>query len=513
MKKFNGVLKYTAIAAAMLSVGFSAHAGGSLSPTATVFATQNFGSTSTAAMEVVPGVLTYVFSTPGGIVLNNGGVLNMYFRLGNGALFTAVPTTADISGTIATGLGLTKTAVTLSTTDGGTTMVVTFTNSTGGNVTIGVGATAIWTPAAGRAVKNVNTVLNTAGNTVGVTASASVLAANANAVTLPADIDGPAATSVAVATAGSAFTPNVTSSAAFGTPETQKIDVTVSPAQTKFTSGVNSTVTTRVTLGSFKFTDVASVNQLNGTTPYNVANVIAASATSTSAVVTGNFGGAGPGGAVTLSASATCTPALGAGGTAVLSNSNGTATFTGATTAATGVATFVCYTADGTVTIPTTTPSIVATLAPIASTGAATTASGSLYPLTLNGATVDVTSYIPLAATGFANYIRVVNTGSTAAIISAAVVPEATGIPGTSAPLSATPLPAGAAFTFGPAAIEAAIGTQVNTARPRVRITAPTGSLMVQSYLATPGGGITNMSNSQQYTPAASGSVAIPTGN
>ena len=512
MKKRNVIL-HTAIASALLAMGVSAQAGGSLSQsTAFVVATQNFGATSAATAEVVPNAATYTYSTSGGIVLNPTGVIVMYLRLTNGATFTAAPTTADISGSVVTGLGLTKTSVALSTDK--TTIAVTLTNGTGSNITIGVGATMIWTPSATRAVANVNSTLATAGNTIGITGSASVLAAAVNSATLPADIDGPAAATATIATSASAYAGTVTAGGT--TAETQKIDVTASPTQTVMTTGVNAVSTTVVNFGSFAFTDAVTPAKLaDNSGTYNVAAVILNSATSTSAVATGNFAAAGVtggNGSMKLGTNNACTTFTTAGSVGVLSASNTVATWTGVTTAASAAPTYVCMTVSTTagkvVLIPVTTPTILATLAPVAATGANTTASGTLYALGLNGASIDVRSYVPAAATGYSSFVRVVNSGSGSAPISVAVIDQTTGVPGTSYVLDT--LAGGAAKTYLASDIEAKTGALAATARPRLRITAPTSSLQVQSFMSSPNGVFSDMSGGQLYNPAPAGTV---TGN
>lgn len=498
MKKRNVIL-HTAIASALLAMGVAAQAG-TLTTTTKVFATQNFGSTTTATTEIVPGAVTYTYSTPGGIVLNNGGVINAYFRLNNGATFTAIPTTADFSGTVATGLLLTKTSVALSTDK--TTLVLTLTNATGANVTIGVGATIVFTPAATRAVANVNTVLNTAGNSVTMTASNSVLAALSGAgmnatVALPADIDGAAATAVSIASAASGIGATVTAPAAT---ETQKIDVTAATSQTLMTTGVATASTSLVNLGSFTFTDsTTAAMQLNGTTTYSVANN--GGATGVGAVVTGNFGSAATTGAVvtgvTLSSTANCATPLVAGAVASVNTAKTVATFTGGTKQASAAPIYVCMLVNGTAVIPTTNPTITTSLTPTA--GAAEVAiagSGTLYNLTLNGASVDVRSYIPAAATGYATYLRVINTGTSSAPISVAVIDPTTGVAGASSVLGT--LAAGAAKTYLASDVETALGTSLAaTLRPRIRVSGPTSSLQVQSFMSSPSGVFSDMTGAQ----------------
>ncbi len=504
MKKRNVIL-HTAIASALLAMGVSAQAGGSLTATNTKFATQNFNTTSApateAALEIVPAAITYGYSTPGGIVINPSGVVNMYIRLSAGT-FTTVPVAGDFTAgsSVVTVLGLAVGTPALSADS--TTVVVPLSNpSTNANVTIGVGATFVWTPAATRAISGVNTILGTVGGTLSATASASVLTANPAAASLPADIDGPATTAAIFATAASAITGSVT---ATGVTETQKIDVTASPSQTKTTVGVNTATTTKVNFGSFAFTNVAAVKALNGATDYSVAvNGVAAGA-----VATGNFAAAGSTGMV-LTSDAACGTPMAAGSVATMSSTNTIATWTGVTKAASGTATYVCMTVNGTTVIPVTTPTLTTSLTVTPTTGTAITGSGTLYALGLNGASIDVRSYIPAAATGYSSYVRIVNTGTTSAPISVAVIDQATGLAGASSVLGT--LAGGAAKTYLASDVETALGVSlVATLRPRLRITAPTSALQVQSFMSSPDGTFTDMSGGQLSNPTPASTI---TGN
>ncbi|PZP27303.1 MAG: hypothetical protein DI603_22310 [Roseateles depolymerans] len=111
-----------------------------------------------------------------------------------------------------------------------------------------------------------------------------------------------------------------------------------------------------------------------------------------------------------------------------------------------------------------------------------------LLALSSNGATADVASFFPnaLSAYGYSTYLRVVNKGAVSAPISIALIDPSTGVVGTSAVLGT--LPAGAATTFTAAQVEAVIGTLDIAARPRLRLTAPTGALQVQSFIQSPNG-------------------------
>ncbi len=498
MKKRNVIL-HTAIASALLALGFSAQASGTLTATAINFATQNFGATAPATLGITPGPITYTFNTPGGIVVNPTVSIIMYFRLGNGATFAAAPGTGAFTGSITTltPIPLTPTATAISTDK--TTIAVTFTNSGLANATIGVGASVIFTPAAASVV-GVNTTLATVGGVVSASASVSALAAAVNSVALPADLDGPAATAASIATAASAITGAVT--AGGPTAETQKIDVTATPSQAALTVGANGQGITKVNFGSFKFTNVAGVKNTGGTVDYTIAANL--TATGTGAVATGSFSSAG---AMTLTTDAACATALGAGSLAVLTGGT-TATWTAATTAASGVATYVCMTANGTTAIPVTTPTLIVKTTPTTGTDAVTGVSGTLYALGLNGASIDVRSYVPAAAIGYSSFVRIVNTGSTPAPISVAVIDQATGVAGSSAVLGT--LAAGAAKTYLASDIEGATGVIAAGLRPRLRITAPTAALQVQSFMSSPSGVFSDMSGGQLSNPAPATAI---TGN
>ena len=168
----------------------------------------------------------------------------------------------------------------------------------------------------------------------------------------------------------------------------------------------------------------------------------------------------------------------------------------------------VSTTAGKIVSIPVTTPTVVATLAPIAATGANTTASGTLYALSLNGASVDVRSYVPAAVAGYSSFVRIVNSGSTSALISVAVVDQTTGVAGSSFALGT--LAGGAAKTYLASDIEAVTGALAASARPRLRVTAPTSSLQVQSFMSSPSGVFTDMSGGQLSNPSPATAI---TGN
>jgi len=122
-------------------------------------------------------------------------------------------------------------------------------------------------------------------------------------------------------------------------------------------------------------------------------------------------------------------------------------------------------------------------------------ASTPLQALALNGASYDVRNYVPAGAVGYVTYIRVINTGSLSASVSAAQVNETTGVAGVAGVLGT--VAAGAAVNYTSTQVETAVGAVAATARPRIRITAPTNGLEVQTFLAQPNGTISDMTGAQ----------------
>lgn len=488
--KIRNVLLHTAIASAILAMTGVASAG-TLSGS-TTFAAELFGAgTSTLALQ--PTALTYTYSTPGGIVINNGGTLNMYFRLGGGATFAAAPASGDFTGTAVTSLGLTVGTPVLSTDS--MTIVVPLTNNTAGNVTIGVGATLVYTPALGAVVTG------SSAGTITTSASASVAPASVNAPTLPSDVEP--VVSLNYTQTAEAVTTLVVASSAFpnggGIAETARIDLTVAGAPgSRFTTPgptvSNANSPTVINLGAFRFTETAGMQQTAvAGADYTIAGR-AASATALSGTVTGSFK---TGSTATLTTDAGCTSPIGSGSAGTLDVGLTTFTFGGATTPASAANNYVCLTVPTSVaTIPVTEPTASFTYAKTAGTDTADTATGTLYSLQQNGATVVLRNYIPAAVTGYVNVARVINTGSIAAQVSVALIDERTGVAGTSVPIGGV-LPAGAAMRLTQAQIEAAVGTVPANARPRLRFTAPTNGMEVQSFANTPNGAYSNIGGTE----------------
>jgi alpha-tubulin suppressor-like RCC1 family protein len=119
-----------------------------------------------------------------------------------------------------------------------------------------------------------------------------------------------------------------------------------------------------------------------------------------------------------------------------------------------------------------------------------------------------VRSYVPAAnaSSGYTSFIRVINLGTTASPIQATVIDDATGAAGVSGQLIAS-LPAGAAMTFTAQQIETALGANLNaSSRPRISINSssvPSVPLEVQSFMANPGGTVTQIGGAQSGTSVA----------
>ncbi len=494
MKKSNVILR-NAVAGALFAMAGGAQAGTLTG--GTVFATEIAGPTATSALAIQPGAIAYTFNTPGGIVINPGGAIYVYQRLSSG-LFAAAP--ASTSYALSAGItGIAATAVALSTDS--TTVRITLTNTTAGtsadNQTIGVGGTLTWTPAAG-AINNVHTTLATVGGAVNMQASVSSTSSSPNTGTaLPADLDNGLSNTLAVATAAEAITGAVAASSIFTPIETQRIDLTAATGPgSRFTapgaglSNANSPVL--VNLGSVTFTNAAGTQAINdGTTDYTIAG--RGTANTLAGTVTGSFK---TGATMILATDAACTTGIVAGSTGTLNAGLTTFTFTGGTLPTTAVPVYICLGAPATAgSMPETTPTASFTFTKTTTTDKADSAAGTLYALAFNGSQVDVRNYVPAAATGYATFLRVMNTGSVSAAVSAAVIDDTTGTAGAAGVLGT--LAAGASRNFTQAEVEAAAGTVAATSRPRIRITAPTNGLQVQSFLAQPNGTIVDMTGAQ----------------
>jgi len=324
-------------------------------------------------------------------------------------------------------------------------------------------------------------------------------------------------------------------------PETATIDV-VNASGLSLITNINVAAATGselLDLGGFYFKDVNATHTTGGATApfgpdaatsFNLLNDYAAAGATLTGTVTAPAGFFGPAnqkgatttGSVFLSTNATCAGADKIAATTVTISSDGsTVTFadatipnTGGTATVFGSGTPVAGTAVAYVCVQAAVPNAVtwtpgqtfvtATLtAPSAlNVAPVTIAKTALYNLQTNGGNATVRSYIPAAngsgAGVYQSFIRVINTGSISANISAAIVSDTTGLTGVPGVIVKA-LPAGAAATLTSSQIEAAIvaagGTAPTaTSRPRLYVSGPT-SLTVQSFFLSPNGDFNEVSS------------------
>jgi len=490
MKSNKSVLQ-SAVLGALLVMAAGAQAG-NLATTTRTFATEDFGSTQTTTVAIKPAAISYAISNPGGVTVATGQTITLYFRLSGANTFvTANVALADFS-SLPVGIGA-PTAVVVGTAPNANTLALTYTATA--NVNLPINTAIVYTPQAS-SVLVTSSALAAAGGTVTVTGSLSGLAVNTAATTLPADQD-PISSPATIANSATAITGVITSAAAFATtPETTKINLAASPSGSSFTLPVANGNATLLNLGSYTFTNnpviiPTTLAGANYALPV-AAGVAVAPFAGNSVTVTPNAGASFPVGATLFAASnLACTTATSGVITwAAASTSAVLPALAANATPGTGLPTYICLTVPGTLAITPVTPSATATLTKSVATDAADTiAATSLYPLAYNGSVVDVRSYIPVAASGYQSFIRVINAGPISAPISVAVIDGVTGVVGTSAALGV--VPALGATTFTSTQIEAATGAlpALNSVgganRPRLRFTGAANNLQVQSFILT----------------------------
>jgi hypothetical protein len=494
MKKLNLIC-----ASIALLVAGGANAGQAVS-TATKIAVENFGGSAATqnTLAVLGAPISYSMSSI--TAVNSGSVVYFTIRL-TGGKFAGTPTATNFAfagqSCVATAASVTAPNCVVTPSTDKTTIKVAVT--TAASYTLGLGAFS-WTPAAAD-IDTVNTTLAAVGGTV--SASIGLVTINPTAIEATdtqATIDTPLATGN-LAVGVKAINGVVAASSYAG-----KIDLTASPAASNYTTAGYAI------LGQYTFTDVAAAAAKirTGASNYTLANnsTGAAANTGASVTVTPGTGQAFPIGAVlSLSSSATCASALTGSTIAAILSTNASTAKTMATTdvVTTGTPYFVCMTA----------PSATNTATPIQATIAATVtntvtttdsigaASGNGYSLGYNGSTVDVQTYWPggLSAYGFNSYLRITNTGSVTAAISAQHFTTVGALTGTSTVLAVAKLPtgtlaAGQSVLIPSSQIDGLIGVAPSGLESgRIRISAPTDGLRVQSLLQSSAGELIEFNN------------------
>lgn len=509
MKKSNVILQ-AAIASALLAMAGSAYATASVTATARAYATEQFSGTNSATATIVAGGAISIVS---GTAIPGGSTITAVLEL-TGGTFAAMPVLSYIG-------------------SGGLTSVPAPASTLAATTTVNVGAGAATATANNANVfQNQMTYIASSvglGGTVltiaAPTINASTLATAAGTITAKATIYqgavtaavGAAYTATAVDATSAAVTLATSSagstiSVAANT-STSQIDLTATTASTLFTSVAASATETGSTtiykLGRLYLKDNGTY-QRDGATTYTVLQS-APAITATIAAPAGFFAGLGSTGVVTLknasqvggtdNACANATnSATSTARTLAQTAADTSETLTGAAmaggTAGSGWPYDVCYTISGTVAQIEGTPTLAVSLGTAGTyTSVTTLAATNLQQLVRNGQTYNVRNYVPAAATGYTTFLRVINTGTLSAAVSVALIDDVTGTVGTSGVLGT--VAAGAATNFTPAQIEAVTGAIAATSRPRLRITAPTNALNVQTFLALPSGDITDMTGAQ----------------
>ena len=491
MKKLNLICA----SIALLAAG-AANAGSAVS-TATKIAIENFGGSAANqdTLAVLGAPISYSMSSI--TAVNSGSTVYFTVRLTGGKFAATITAGGSVGNFTFAGQGCSTNAtatnpgcVVTRSTDGSTIKVAV---TTAASYTLGLGAFG-WTPAAADIV-GVNSTLATAGGLV----SASIGLVTINPSSIEAadaqqTIDSPLATGN-LATGVKAVNGAISASSYAG-----KIDLTASPAASNYTTAGYAI------LGQYTFTDVAGAGAKirSGASDYTLANNSAAAAnTGATVTVTPGAGQAFPIGAVLkLSSSNTCASALTGSTIAAVTSGNASAAKTMTTTdvVTTGTPYYVCMGA----------PSAGNTAAPLQATIAATvtntvtttdsigSASGTGYNLGYNGSTVDVQTYWPgaLSTAGFNAFLRITNTGSVAAAISAQHYSTAGALTGTAQILAVAKLPtgtlaAGQTVLIPTSQIDGLIGAAPSGFESgRIRISAPTDGLRVQSLLQNGNNGV-----------------------
>lgn len=502
MKKSNVILQ-AAIASALMAISGSAAAAATLTATGISYATEQFSGSAAQAAVVLPGTIV----VGAGTAIPANSTVTVAIAL-TGGVWASIPNALMASSSISQ-------AGTMSATSSTLLVPLTLIASS----SIGIGSTILTVPAASATFTT--TSLATAGNTITATAAVYLgTVTSANLATATVYDAASSASTLATSAAG------VTLSAAANT-GTSKIDLTASTPAMLFTSTTASALetasTTTFKLGRLYIKDNGK-KVFNGATDFTTA-VSAGYTAGTIAASAGFFSALGTTGVITLkdasaayntanggafsnacaavTASATSATMTAAAALAATSVSVAAAGFSGSTSGS-GYPYDVCYTIAGTSAYPQAsgTPTLAVSQqdAATATRGTATLAATSMMALSTNGQTYDVRNYVPAAQTGYTTYVRVINTGTLSAVISVALIDGTTGTASTTGSLGT--LAAGAAANFSSTQVEAAllaagVTAPAATTRPRLRITAPTSGMNVQTFLFDAAGNFADMTGAQ----------------
>lgn len=290
----------------------------------------------------------------------------------------------------------------------------------------------------------------------------------------------------------------VTLTSAANSAASTKIDLTASPVGSKFSVGTASTSetasTTLVKLGTLTITDGLTGKLRSNAGLYTQAGKLTTTTTTVATVTApaGFFAALGTTGVITTRvANATACNGAAVGTSATFASAAAAAAATTVSTPAaahtattTGVSWDVCMSVNGTTPIIVGTPTLTAVLGGATNTidSVDSLASTSMFALSQNGQSRSVRLYVPSTKTGFAQSIRVVNTGA----IAAPVTITMTGEDGVQigVPYTTTSFNVGESRRITQAQLETGVGVvPIATARPRLTVTAPTNAMDVQSLM------------------------------
>ena len=477
MIQFKKMSRTAVSAAVLVTIGAAANAG-SISVTASNIAQEAWGAARDATTAVVTPAVGYQFSTPGGIVINPGGVIHVTITPANGKFATGGAVTLP-SGTGGNLAG----AVTVNTTSGVMDIALSNAATSASNAVIGVGA--IVSVAAGTAVGVSGLATGTAmtaSGSVGVAAAGSELEAASTAASV---LTSSQAVSVAAAAAA----------------ETAKIDVTTTTVANigKVLTGGLVAGTAVETLGTVTFTSSTTVaKDVNGTaldltytTAYPASNT---PVVYTLALASGTFSAGAAYSLKTGGCAGTTITSTQAPSTVAVSTTS--VTLSSLAVPVSGTAISLCATYSGAAIAPYK-AAVSAVLGPVSTSYLGETlAATNMYDLGYNGASVTVRNYIPSGVTGYIQTVRLINTGSSTATAYVSVIDDVTGVATTPVAVG-TAMATGAAQRLSQATIEAALATGgvtiASTARPRLRFTAATASMEAQSFFNNANGAYTNL--------------------
>jgi len=467
-----------AVAAAGMLVAGGVALAGTTTATNTKYASEAFK----AATLVSPGALNYTYTSPNGNV-NVGVVVYFQVRLTN-AVFSQ-------TGTIS--VGGTTTGVTSALSADNSTLQVTYTAPAA--TALGVNALVL----AANTALTATTALGTPGATIGAQVNFSTVAATASQLqstgTLPASGDGVTA-SVPWATTGQAITVATSNLGTLSPAYTNKIDLGANPTSSNYTTPG------QISLGSVTIGTTTTPWKIaaDGTTNYDWTRLNAGTM-ATVAVAPGASQSFPIGSVLKLdtTANAACTGTLAGStqSTVVTANASVANTLSIPYNANTAPVTyFVCMSnpSAGNIATPITATLTATTVPGTVSTDLADSGTGTGYAVINNGQSATVRNYIPAAVTGYIQTIRVINTGSLTTAVNVSVIDDVTGaVTSPATPVIASLVP-GAAVRLSQAQIEAVTGAIAATQRPRLRFTAQTNGLEVQSLFNNANGAYTNLS-------------------